>query len=113
MGTLNEDVRDELIEQDVQNQRASGGLQNEVDRRLQQLTRELRRVVAEVDPGSGTPAVKRRKLKRVEELARPVIGEAFRDINAMTRNTLGRMAVTDVSAVEIAIERAFDKVPDG
>lgn len=113
MGTLNEDVRDNLIEQDIRNTRAIGGVQNAVDRRLVQLSRDLRRLIIEADLGEGTPAAKRRKLDRVDEASKPLILAAFQEINAMTRNALGRMAVTDVQAVELAIEDAFEAVPGG
>jgi hypothetical protein len=110
---LNEQVRDELIEQDINNQRALGGVQNAVDRRLVELGRDLRRLVTDADLGTGTPAARRRKLDRVDELSKPIIATAFQEINALTRNTLGRMAVVDVAAFENAIAAAFGELPSG
>lgn len=90
-----------------------GGIQNQVDRRLRDLSRELRAIIVQAELGNGTPARRRRKLERVDKAAQPLITEAFRDIDVLTRNALGRMAVTDAQAVENAIAAAFESVPSG
>lgn len=113
MATLNESVRDELIEHDVDNQRAIGGVQNQVDARLIELTRDLRALIINADLGSGTPARRRKKLDQVAKRSGPLIAEAFTDINALTRNALGRMAVVDAVAVENAIAAAFGDLASG
>lgn len=111
MGTLNEDVRDRLIEQDVANQRAIGGIQNRVDDRLRELTRALRTLVVDSELDQGTPAARQRKLDALAKESSELIDQAFRDINDLTRNAAGRMAVVDAAAVEEAIAIGFAEVP--
>jgi len=107
---ISETVRDLLIEQDIHNLRAAGGLQNEVDARLRELSLAIRRLIVEADLGVGTPAQQRKKLDKITKKANALIGEAVRDLNALTRNALGRLAVADVEAVQGAIAQAFKEL---
>lgn len=108
--TLNEAIRDELIVQDVTDARAIAGVQKRVDNRLLELQRDLRRVVLEVDP-TGTPRRRSQKARtrQANELAAPLIRQAFVDINAITDDALTRMGRLEKKAVADMVNAQVEK----
>jgi hypothetical protein len=79
MATVNEDLRDELISQELLIRRATAGLNNAVTRRLAKLEQDLKTALLDIDPGAVTGS---RQLIRMEKLRRrsnELTREAFAD----------------------------------
>lgn len=87
-----EEIRDDLIEQEVLYRRVDASVRRDVDARLAQLGRDLKRLVLETDVNSTTRKdARKRRLKRLNEESRILIRTAYTEVNGILRPALRRV----------------------
>lgn len=108
MATVNEEIQDAFIAQDVRDRRLIGQVQNEIDARLAELDRELRRLILEIDPMSKRGLRRRANAQaRLERLANQAIREAYSEINQINRRALAESAKAQTEVVAQELREAL------
>lgn len=98
--SLNEDIRDDLVEHDIDVRRVDGDLRNRIDKRYDELNRELRELLVRHDPhGAKRIGTRKKRLAAYEKDARKAVNAALTDINALIRKTISGIARAETSAV--------------
>lgn len=102
--SVNEEVRDALIPHDLDNRRALASVEREIDLRLLRLERDLKALIVTVDPaGAQQRRSKKNRTRIINRRARELINTAYSEINAMSRESLRRLARTESRAVALTI----------
>jgi hypothetical protein len=98
--SANEDVRDDLVEHDVDLQRLSGNIRNQAERRWDELSRELRALTAKHDiQGAVRKSTREKRLMEFQADAREVINAATKDVHDLLRKNLRGIAKLESTAV--------------
>lgn len=106
--TASQDVRDELVEQDIRVRRVSARLERDVQKRLLDLQREVVAEMSRIDPaGAVRTDARERRLQRTEQAVRELTRNAYADIESMTANVIERAAVADQAALTEALKKAI------
>lgn len=85
-------VRDELIEFDIDSNKVSSTLARDIDRRLAQLSRDLKKLLLDIDPhGTKQAPARQRRMAKLEKASRTVIRDAYADIRRMQKERLVRI----------------------
>lgn len=91
--TVNEQLQDALIAQDLEQQRAIAGLNKEVDAILQRLSAKLQALQRRFDPWSETNTAKRAARQRGLLLeSETVISSAYDEVAALLKDTTPAVA---------------------
>lgn len=89
-------IQDKLIERDILFRRADGHIRRLVNKRLAELERDIKALLARIDPHSAVrPAARERRLKRFEEEMRPLVSAAYSDINRIAKGEFRKAAKTE------------------
>ncbi len=103
--SVNEVVTDELIEHEVQVRRATSGTQRRVEARINQLGRDVKLAMTEIDPFSETDNRERiRKRTELQARVRELSKAAFQEISDMVGTDMARFAMLESDAVMDAVE---------
>lgn len=98
--SVNEDIRDDLVEHDIDLQRLSGDVRNKARRRWDELDRELRTLIAKHDvQGAVRKRTREKRLKEFQADARLAINAATKDIHDVLRASLRGVARLESTAV--------------
>ena len=98
--SINERIRDDLVEHDIDLQRVCGDVRNKAERRWDQLGRELKGLIAKHDVHGAVR--KRTREKRTAEFqidARAAINAATKDVHDLLRTTLRGVARLESTTV--------------
>lgn len=91
--TAAQQIRDDLIEQEVLYRRTDAGVRLEVDRRLAQLERDLKKLVLSVDVNSAMrKGTRQRRLKNINDESKILIRTAYSEVNGILRGAMRRIA---------------------
>lgn len=108
MASVNERVRDELIPHDLDNRRALAGVEREIELRLVKLERDLKALIVTIDPaGAQQRRSKKNRTRIINRRARELITTAYSEINAMSRDSLRRLARAESRAVAMTVEQSL------
>ena len=102
MGTVNENVRDDLIEHDISVRKVIGDEQRKVAARLRQLERD---VIAELER---MPSATELQQKRFREKVKQLALETYRAQNKDFKRSLRMVARAENNAQNSAIESAIE-----
>lgn len=103
--SINEAIRDDLVAHDIDLRRVDGDVRNKIDRRFDQLNRELKELLVRHDVhGASRLSTKQRRLKKYEVDARKAINEAFSEINTLVGKTLRGIAEAEAAAIVDTIQ---------
>lgn len=106
MPTAAEEIRDELIENDVRYQRAAGHVRRLVDKRLEQLGREIKETILRIDAhGAQRNDARQRRLKKLEEEIKVLVRTAYSEVNGILKSELRKTAKVETMATAKAIRR--------
>lgn len=98
--SVNESIRDDLVEHDIDLQRLSGDVRNKAGRRWEQLDRELRSLVAKHDvQGAVRTRTRQKRLMEFQADARTAINTATQDVHKILRSALRGVARLESTAV--------------
>lgn len=93
MSTVNERVRDAILEQELLNRRVVAGTQAQIDRRLAQLQRDLGELTRAIDPLTPERSNAREaRLAKLEKRSKQLMREAYTEIAMLQRQTARRIA---------------------
>ena len=88
-----QDIRDDLIEQEIKYRRVDASVRRDVDATLRQLSRDLKDLMIKIDVnGTKRLDARNRRLKKFEKESKILIRTAYSEIGGITRNTLRRVA---------------------
>jgi len=106
--SVNEALRDALIEQDVVNRRVMADVDSKVQARLAQLEQELKALMARHDPWSTeNGALRRARQFRLTRLANKKIQRAYTDIAALQKKLSPRLVAAESALVQHALSDAL------
>ena len=101
MGTVNEDIRDDLIEHDIAVRRAIGGEQRRVEAIHRQLERDVIALYLSTTPT--TPLQQARFFKKVKIMS----AESYHTQFLNSKQSLRKLAHAESEAINSAIEEAL------
>jgi hypothetical protein len=88
-----QDIRDDLIEQDVLYRRVDAGVRREVDARLAQMGLDLKKLMLDIDvAGTQRKDARQRRLKRLNIESRILIRTAYSEVGGILRAATRRVA---------------------
>lgn len=106
--SVNEDIRDDLVEHDIDLHRLSGDVRVRAERRYDELSRELRGLVAKHDVhGAVRKSTREKRLQEFQADARTAINAAATDIHAILRRALRGVARMESIAVVDSITESL------
>ena len=106
--SVNDDIRDEFATHDIDLRRVDGGIQNQVDKILVQLGKDLKVLTVKIDPNGTTRRdAQKRRTKKLREESRPLINEAYVKISALVRSDLRRISKVESKASLSIIREAI------
>lgn len=98
--SVNEAIRDDLVEHDLDLRRLDGDVRNQIDRRYDELDRQLKELLTRHDPhGAVRKRTREKRLREFQADARKAISAANKDANAILRKTLREVARLESTAV--------------
>lgn len=96
MATAAEEVRDDLIAQDVRYRRVEAGINRKVQARLNELDRDVKALLVKIDPaGTTQPKARQRRLQKFNREAGVLIRTAYSEINGMVKADLRRVGMAE------------------
>lgn len=95
MTTVAQDVRDDLIAQDIRVRRVSARLERDIEVRLKRMELDLADLVIKTDA------------KVTKAAAKEIIDAAYADVDAMVLEVAQRLAAAEAKAVVKAIKKAL------
>ena len=103
--TTSEDVRDDLISHDVDIRRLDGDVRRQIERRIDKLNTDLRALAIQIDPhGAQRTDAKERRLVKLEKASKPIIRQAYAEIEKITDANTKRLARVESKTVVDTIE---------
>lgn len=105
--SVNADLRDAVIEHEILNRRVTADVQNQIDRRLARLQRDLAQLLGKVDPLSVHPTYQPVRLKKLEKAAGVLVREAYEEIALLVSQTAVRVAQAEAKQVAQAVRDAL------
>lgn len=88
-----QEIRDDLIEQEVRYRRVDASVRGDVNRRLSQLGADLKKLLFDIDVhGTTRKDARERRLKRVNTESRIMIRTAYSEIGGIMRLAVRRIA---------------------
>lgn len=95
-----QDIRGDLIEQDVLYRRVDAGVRREVDARLAQMGRDLKKLMLDIDiAGTQRKDARQRRLKRLNVESRIIIRTAYSEVGGILRASTRRIAKVESKKV--------------
>ena len=106
--SVNDQIHDELISHDISLRRVSGDETRRVERRLDRLGSDLKKLTIFIDPfGTSRKDAQERRLARLEKESNEIITEAYREINKIQRGELQQVANIETEATVQALEKVL------
>lgn len=106
--STNTDIRDSLAEHDIDLRRVDGGIRKRVEKRLDELGRELRGLIAKVDAHGAQHADAREgRLAKLEKEAKALVDEAYAEIGKLVGADLRAVAKTESAAILGAVAESL------
>jgi hypothetical protein len=101
-----QEIRDDLIEQEVLYRRVDAGVRRQVDARHAQLARDLKDLMLKIDV-AGTKQInaRKRRLKKLNEESRLLIRTAYSEMNGILRHALRRLAKVETKKAVATVRR--------
>lgn len=92
MSSVNQRIRDSIIEHAVSLRRAQAGVQNTITKRLDRLARDLRDLAVKIDPFSTARTdLRAHRTAKLNDESRKLVRAAYSEINALMRQTNRRI----------------------
>lgn len=106
MTTAADKIQDNLIERDILFRRADGEVRRLVNRRLTELERDIKALLARIDPHSAIiPAARERRVQRFEQEMRALVREAYSEINRITKREFRKAAKSESNGTANLLRR--------
>ena len=106
--SVNDQIHDDLISHDIRLRRVLGNEQKRIERRLDELSSDLKALTAKIDPfGTSNQRQQERRLVRLEDASAAIIKEAYREISKIQRGELEQIATIETNAEVQALEKAL------
>ncbi len=106
MTTAAQDVRDDLIEQDIRVRRVIGRLERDIEVRMKRFELDVLDLLYKQDPGGPNSQTERRKrLQAYEQRAEELARKAFRDVDKIIREYSERLSSAEFRVVAAALRR--------
>lgn len=106
--STNTDIRDSLAEHDIDLRRVDGGIRRRVERRLDELGRDLKGLMAKIDAhGAQHTDSREGRLVKLEKEAKALIDEAYAEINKLVGADLRAVAKTESAAILGAVAESL------
>ena len=100
MATAAEEIRDDIIEQDVRYRRAEARINRKVQARLTTLDRDVKALLIRIDP-AGTQQVKarQRRLRKFNRESGELVRTAYSEIHALVKKDLARVGIVESKTI--------------
>lgn len=108
MPSVNENIRDRIIAQDVTLRKAGAAVNNAVQARMARMRRDLKALMVDIDPGAVSGARQRDRLDKLRRKSSGIIRVAMAECAAITRRDAARIAK---SAADMVVQAVRDAVP--
>lgn len=106
---MNEEIRDELLVQELLLRRASAGVNNAVQKRLLQLEDDLKALLLRIDPaGISGPARQAARLAKLQLRSSELIREAYADARRIVTADASRIAK---AAADMTVSTLRSEIP--
>lgn len=103
-----QNIRDDLIEQDLLYRRVDASVRRDVDARLAQMGRDLKKLTLEIDvAGTKRKDARQRRLKKLNEESRILIRTAYSEVGGILRSAIRRVAKTEAKKVANVIRSSI------
>lgn len=100
MASVNDKIHDRMISHDIEMRRVDGGRRRKAERRIDQLSDDLKALMAKIDPfGTENTKAQERRLAKLDEEAGKLIAEAYAELSTENRKDLRRVARVESEAI--------------
>lgn len=97
---VNDKIHDKLISHDVEMRRVDGGRRRRAEKRIDQLSADLKALMIKIDPfGTERTDARERRLEKLDKEAGKLIAEAYAELSSENRKDLKRVARVESEAI--------------
>ena len=103
--TVNTDIRDDLTAHDIDIRKLTGSIQSQVERRLDQMAKDVKGALSKHDPFGATRKDARiNRAKALDDETKEIVSTAYREIDKLVREDLQRAARVESVSVNQVIQ---------